>query len=85
MKAIALLAMVAALSVSQSAFGQDGCKAATQSCSQMTKTCETRCQSSASKAGRCVAICASSHETCRSTGVWKSGMSPGCWRTNNRS
>ncbi|RDJ27474.1 hypothetical protein DWF00_11010 [Bosea caraganae] len=85
MKAVALVAVLAGLLVSQSAVGQDGCKAATQSCSQMNKTCESRCQAAANNAARCIAICTSTQETCRSTGVWKTGMSAGCWRTNNRS
>lgn len=81
----ALLAGVMAILGPLPVLAQDGCKAATQSCSQMAKTCESRCQASAHNSGRCVAICASSIETCRSTGVWKTGMSAGCWRTSNRS
>lgn len=81
----ALFAVVMAWLVTPPALAQDGCKAATQSCSQMNRTCESRCQASSNNAGRCVAVCASSIETCRATGVWKTGMSAGCWRTNNRS
>lgn len=80
-----LLAGVMALFWWLPASAQDGCKAATQSCSQMARTCESRCQASAHNSGRCAALCASSIETCRSTGVWKTGMSAGCWRTSNRS
>ncbi|WP_131858547.1 hypothetical protein [Bosea sp. BK604] len=85
MKRTALLVIVAGLFASQASFAQDGCTASTQSCSQLMKTCETRCQGAANNAGRCIAICTRTQETCRSTGIWKTGMSAGCWRTTNRS
>lgn len=80
-KAFALLATLIGIGFSSAAFAQDGCQTVRSSCSQMMKTCESRCQGSP----RCLPGCLTGLEVCKQTGVWKASTSPACWRTTNRS
>lgn len=69
----------------QPSLAQDGCQTVRSSCTQMLRTCESRCQTAARNPSACVAMCSTGMDGCRANGVWKANSSPACWRTSNRS
>ena len=75
-RTIAVVVTLLGAAVPSMTFAQDGCQTVRSSCSQMLKTCESRCQGSP----RCLPACSSALDTCKQTGVWRASSSPACWR-----
>ncbi len=67
------------------AIAQEGCRAARGSCSQMNADCEKKCQAGTNPSACVARVCSGAMTGCKANGVWKSVLSPACWKTNNRS
>lgn len=82
---ISLFGFVALAAMAGQALAQEGCRDSRNSCSQLNASCEKACQGGNNPSACVARTCSVSLTGCKANGVWKSVLSPACWKTNNRS
>jgi hypothetical protein len=80
-----LVGFVALAALAGQALAQDGCKDSRSSCSQLNASCEKACQGGNNPSACIARTCSIALTGCKANGVWKSVVSPACWKTNIRS